>query len=160
MTRRQYTVVVVPLLAQSIALYPVICFPTSVSFRLRLFRRLVMVDAGVPEESLIAVSPEVILCSYVLIAVLWPVLQWLKVLPVGPMLSPQLIGICTGDQQARNNGIDGQLAPKITRGSCVVLHCFSLAIECIILGSFEGILSAGESSLEGGTRAAELSTEA
>lgn len=74
---------------------------------------LVIIDLVVPEQCLVTVAPEIVLGPDVLVLILRALLKWWHVVPMLPMLIPQVPGICTGDEQARNDDVDGKPAPGI-----------------------------------------------
>jgi len=92
---------------------------------------LVVVDFVVPEDGLVAITPEVVLNPDILIWVLWALLQWEFMLPVLPMFIPKVVSVDTGKNEARNRDVDGQLAPEFTGLSSVFLHGFSLLQEVV-----------------------------
>lgn len=58
------------------------------------------VDAIVPEQSLVAVAPGVVLGADVLVGILDALLQRGHVRPVLPMLVPEAVGVDSGEQEA------------------------------------------------------------
>ena len=59
-----------------------------------------VVDGRVPEDSLVAVAPGVVLGADVLVRVLDALLQRGLVAPVLPMLGPQVVGVGGGEEDA------------------------------------------------------------
>jgi hypothetical protein len=69
---------------------------------------------GIQSAHLISVTPEIVLCSDVLVRVFGSLLQRLHVRPVSPMLVPQIISVDTGNDQARNrNTVEVSLIPLV-----------------------------------------------
>ena len=62
-----------------------------------------VVDGFVPEQSLVAVAPGVVLGADVLVGVLDALLQRGLVAPVFPMLGPQVVGVGAGEDDARDD---------------------------------------------------------
>jgi hypothetical protein len=60
---------------------------------------VVVVDAVVPEQGLVTVAPRVVLGADVLVGVLNALLQRRHVVPVLPMLVPEVIGVDGGENQ-------------------------------------------------------------
>ena len=58
--------------------------------------------SGVCITDLITIAPGKFLCSDVLVRVLHPLLQRWQMFPVLPMLTPEIVGIDTGDNQTGN----------------------------------------------------------
>lgn len=67
--------------------------------------------SGFLQKSLVSVSPEEVLGADILVWVLRAFLQWLSVCPVLPMLVPEVVGVDTGNDQARDHStVNGQLS--------------------------------------------------
>jgi hypothetical protein len=62
-----------------------------------------VVDAAVPEKGLVAISPKEVPCPDVLVWVFDTLLQGRHVLPVFPMLIPQVPGIDRREDEAGNH---------------------------------------------------------
>lgn len=62
------------------------------------------------QTHLVTISPLVVLGANVLVGVLGSLLQRRQVVPVVPMLVPQVVGVGTGEAKGGNDGADGGLA--------------------------------------------------
>lgn len=73
--------------------------------------RTISLVALVKEQTyLVTISPLVVLGANVLVGVLGALLQRRQVVPVVPMLVPQVVGVGTGEAKGGNDGADGGLA--------------------------------------------------
>jgi len=108
----------------------------------------VVVDLVIPEKSLVAVAPEEVLASDVLVRVLVALFERWHMLPMLPMFVPEIVCIDGGDDQERRYDVKGEFTPEITRLGSVFLHLLALLDEgvCFSLGLLEGRLSRSEAA--------------
>jgi hypothetical protein len=68
---------------------------------------VVVVDLVIPEQSLVAVAPEEVLCADVLIGIFNTLFQRRHVFPVLPMLIPQVVGVDAAEDQGGDDDAVG-----------------------------------------------------
>lgn len=107
-----------------------------------------VVDLVVPEEGLVPIAEGEVLNTDVLIGVLGTLLERGHMLPVLPVLVPKVVSIDTAENQAGDDSIDGELAPKVAGGSSMVLDSSSLAVERIVNHPRKLVVGAVEAALE------------
>ena len=103
-----------------------------------------VVDLVVPEESLVSVTPLVVLGTDVLVRVLGALLQRRHVRPVLPVLAPEPVGVGTGGDKAGGDTVEGDLLPEFSGTSSVLLDVLALLDELV--------LCAGKSALGGSAK--------
>lgn len=79
-----------------------------------------VVDAVVPEQGLVAIAPRVVLGADVLVGVLDALLQGGHVLPVLPVLGPEVVGVEACEQEA---GEDSAVSNVSTNSPLARVQC-------------------------------------
>lgn len=92
-----------------------------------------IVGLEVPEKRLVTIPPRVILASDVLVRVFNAILKRGHMVPVIPVLFPEVIGIERTKRQARYNHVESYLPPEVTRNGGLAFDVSSLAVELVVL---------------------------
>lgn len=97
---------------------------------------------------LIAITPGVIFVSNVLVRVFYPLFQRWHVLPVFPMLIPQVVGIDAGEKDDGHDSVDGKFSPQVTGSCSMSFYSSSFTVKGIVREWGKLLLGAIESTLE------------
>lgn len=95
---------------------------------------LVVVDEIVPEEALISITPEKVLGANILVRVFWPLWERRHVLPVLPMLVPEVVGVDTTEEEEWGDTVQRQLFPQLAALAGMFFHRLALGNKRIRLG--------------------------